>query len=108
MLPPGNPEDVARQMIDFLKGKKDMTLIEIANEALANAIAKANAADDYFESAIRAAGYKSRWDWKVMVDERPLAAYLAKVKADKDMHEAFEKTRQLSREPGHRQQLSNA
>ena len=74
-----------------------MSLLDAANETLAAAIAKANDADDAFENAIRAAGYKSRWDWHTALDDRPRAAYVAKVKADENMHEAFEKSRQINR-----------
>lgn len=60
---------------------------------LSEAIAAANAADDEFEKSIRAAGYKSRWDWSSFSGGPPQAAYLAKVKADLAMHKAFEAVR---------------
>jgi hypothetical protein len=69
----------------------------LLQEMLSAAIAKANAADDAFEAAIKAFGYKSRWDWSQLVDERPYAVYAAKVQADEAMHEAFEKMRQWER-----------
>ena len=64
---------------------------------LAETIAAAQAADDAFQAAIEAAGYKSRWDWPMRGrDKAPgalLAAYEAKVAADQLMHEAFEASR---------------
>lgn len=61
-------------------------------KTLAEAIAASNAADEAFEAAIKAAGYKSRWDWSKN-DNRPRAAYEAKVAADAEMHFAFERSR---------------
>lgn len=72
-------------------------LITIARDKLAAAIKTANDADELFEAVIRAAGYKSRWDWSQFADRAPLAAYLAKVKADEAQHEAFEKMRAIQR-----------
>lgn len=56
-------------------------------------IAAAYVADDAFEAAIKAAGYKSRWDWRQLDDCRPMAAYLKKVSADEMMRTAFDKSR---------------
>jgi hypothetical protein len=53
------------------------------------AIQAAQAADDAFNAAVKAAGYASRWDWDQANDSRPLAAYFAKVIADEAMHAAF-------------------
>lgn len=39
------------------------SIVESSMKTLAEAIAASNAADDAFEAAIKAAGYKSRWDW---------------------------------------------
>ena len=64
-----------------------MTLIE--------SIRAAQIADTAFERALQKAGYKSRWDWHKASDPRAelLAAYHAKVHADKVMHNAFEANR---------------
>lgn len=56
----------------------------------------ANAADDAFERAIKAAGFKSRWDWNQHTTPGPQFlrdAYGAKVSADNAMHAAFERSR---------------
>jgi hypothetical protein len=60
---------------------------------LSDYIMEALAADDAFARAIVAAGYSSRWDWNKSKDDRPMAAYLAKVAADKAAHEAWELSR---------------
>ena len=55
-------------------------------------IRDANQADAAFEAAIKAAGFKSRWNWDVCGTDRTiLAAYRAKVDADQAMHAAFAK-----------------
>jgi hypothetical protein len=62
----------------------DMTISE--------SIISAYQADDAFELAIHAAGYKSRWHWNQHIDPGPealRAAYRAKVTADNAMHLAF-------------------
>lgn len=64
---------------------------------LATACEEACAADAAFDRALAEAGYRSRWDWCQLTDRRPLAAYLAKVRADEAMHEAFEETRRAAR-----------
>lgn len=53
----------------------------------------AQRADDAFDAAIRDAGYKSRWDWSKLTDDRPLAAYRLKIAADAAMHDAFAEAR---------------
>lgn len=68
----------------------------MTNVVLSEAITAASIADAAFEVAIRDAGYRSRWDWSQVTDRRPMAAYLAKVKADEAMHEAFEDARRGS------------
>lgn len=60
---------------------------------LEQAITAAYAADETFEATIKAAGYKSRWDWLSCEDSRPLASYQAKVEADLIMHREFERHR---------------
>jgi hypothetical protein len=68
---------------------------DMAITTLGLAIAAAETADKEFDRALNAAGYKSQWDnWKA--DKRQIAmpittAYLAKVEADRKMHEAFER-----------------
>lgn len=59
----------------------------------ADKLMMAIAADDAFSEAIEEAGYKSRWDWDKNKDQRPMAAYLAKVKADADAHASWEQIR---------------
>lgn len=65
---------------------------------LQNAMYHANACDDAFEQAVKAAGFKSRWHtpalWqgsatRAKADANLVATYDAKVKADWAMHEAF-------------------
>lgn len=65
--------------------------------ALAAAIQAAQCADDAFGAAIKAAGYKSRWDWRKENDSRPMDAYNAKVAADAAMGRAFEDERKAVR-----------
>lgn len=63
---------------------------------LKDAITAAQAADDAFELAVRASGFKSRWDWNqhlVPGPEALRAAYRNKVTADNAMHAAFEASR---------------
>lgn len=62
---------------------------------LTDAIKAASAADEAFDAALRAAGYANRFAWDKAKDDRPMAAYQAKVEADKVMQRAFE----VSREP---------
>jgi hypothetical protein len=65
--------------------------------AIADTITAANAADEAFELAVRAAGYESRWDWNQHLVAGPEAlrtAYRAKVTADNAMHLAFVKSRE--------------
>lgn len=54
-------------------------------------IAAAYAADEAYEFEVQTAGYASRWDVpSILKQESPLReAYLAKVKADKELHAAF-------------------
>jgi hypothetical protein len=64
---------------------------------LKEAIEAAQIADDAFEAAIKAAGFKSRWDWFLRGAPASLvAAYNAKVAADKIMHEKFAANRNQS------------
>lgn len=63
---------------------------------LQTAIQTANTADENFELAIRAAGFKSRWDWDYRQPGSFVAlrhAYRNKVEADSAMHAAFEASR---------------
>jgi hypothetical protein len=64
---------------------------------LAETIRVAAAADDAFEAAVKAAGYKSRWDWPARRGQVGTSAvwvaYYAKVNADNAMHEAFVNSR---------------
>ena len=63
---------------------------------LKQAIDAANTADEAFEAAVHAAGYKSRWHWNQHLDPGPeslRAAYRAKVTADNARHAAFERSR---------------
>jgi hypothetical protein len=67
-----------------------MTLIET--------IAEAERADDLYSAAVRAAGFKSRWEMPgdiMRVNDRIREAYNAKVAADAMVRVAFE----LSRKP---------
>lgn len=67
---------------------------------LDTAIKIAHQADEVFEAAIKAAGYKSRWDWNqhlVPGTDALRAAYRAKVTADNAMHLAFVKSREGSK-----------
>jgi hypothetical protein len=67
-----------------------MTLIET--------IAEAERADDLYSAAVRAAGFKSRWEMPgdiMRVNDRIREAYCRKVLADVAVHKAFE----LSRKP---------
>jgi hypothetical protein len=56
---------------------------------MGDAVKAAYEADDAFGLAIKAAGYKSRWDWNQAQDSRPMAAYVTKVLADEAMYKAF-------------------
>lgn len=63
---------------------------------LQDAMKAAQAADDAFEQAVQAAGFKSRWAWNQHITPGPeflRAAYRAKVEADNVMHAAFEASR---------------
>jgi hypothetical protein len=62
---------------------------------LAETIAQAYAADDAFAAAVKAHGYKSRWDIRNIPQQSQALrdAYFAKLDADKAMHEAFEASR---------------
>jgi hypothetical protein len=57
--------------------------------AVGDLLKAAYEADDAFALAIKAAGYKSRWDWNQAQDSRPMAAYVTKVLADEAMYKAF-------------------
>lgn len=55
-------------------------------------------AEDAFDAALKAHGYKSRWDW-VASDEgtdEVYAAYVAKVRADEAMGLAWERSREAA------------
>lgn len=57
---------------------------------LAQTVAAAHNADEAFDAALLAAGYKSRWDWKHGADDPAVVlAYFQKVAADEAMHKAF-------------------
>lgn len=61
-----------------------------------DAITASAKADEAFEAAVRAAGFKSRWHWNQHITPGPdalRAAYRAKVTADNAMHLAFESVR---------------
>lgn len=60
---------------------------------LMQAIAAAAAADEAFELAVKAAGFKSRWDHGVTAHESVHKAYMAKLAADDLMHHEFNLTR---------------
>ena len=62
---------------------------------LNEAITAAQTADEAFEAAVKAAGYKSRWDWHKCSTDTPelLATYDAKVIADRAMGAAFQEAR---------------
>jgi len=76
--------------------------------AVRDACHAAYAADDAYEKALKAAGYKSRWDWSAPFAVRDLAlsdndatgltplqaAYVAKVRADRASHRAWERLRE--------------
>jgi hypothetical protein len=57
--------------------------------SMGDAVKAAYEADAAFALAIKAAGYKSRWDWNQAQDSRPMAAYVTKVLADEAMYESF-------------------
>ena len=66
----------------------------MTNEEFTRRYRAAQAADDVYEAAVQAAGFKSRWD--VPRDAKPDAvrhAYQAKVDADVLMHLAWEEMR---------------
>lgn len=68
---------------------------------LPETIKKAWAADAAFEAAIRAEGFKSRWDWNHHVtpgSEALRAAYRDKIAADNAMHADFVKSREAAKE----------
>lgn len=52
-------------------------------------IAAAYAADEAYEFEVQTAGYASRWDVPSKQESPLREAYLAKVKADKELHAAF-------------------
>jgi hypothetical protein len=57
---------------------------------ISEAMRDAGIADQAFETAIKKAGFKSRWDWFLRDAPDSLRdAYNLKVAADKRMHEAF-------------------
>jgi hypothetical protein len=67
---------------------------------LAEIIATAHKADDAYQAAVRAAGYKSRWDVNLALlsakAPRELqSAYVAKIEADAAMHLAFVEARKV-------------
>jgi hypothetical protein len=64
-------------------------------ERLRDAIVKAAIADGAFDYAVKAAGYKSRWDMGTIPQQSQALrnAYFAKVDADKAMGEAFAEAR---------------
>lgn len=72
-------------------------MLTILRQSLTHAIERANAADEAFGVLLKVYGYKSRWDWSPLIDDRPKHAYLAKIQADENMHEAFEKIRAWER-----------
>ncbi len=55
----------------------------------------ATIADEAFEHAVKEAGYKSRWDMGIILQQSQALrdAYFAKVDADQAMHDAFEQSR---------------
>lgn len=60
---------------------------------LAEAIKAAQTADDAFATALKDAGFKSRWDWDYRQPGSFMAlrhAYRNKVEADSVMHREFE------------------
>jgi hypothetical protein len=66
----------------------------MTNEEFTRLYRVAQAADDAYEAAVQAAGFKSRWD--VPRNAKPDAvrqAYDAKVAADASMHDAWEEMR---------------
>jgi hypothetical protein len=71
----------------------------MTNEEFTRRYRAAQAADDAYEAAVQAAGYKSRWD--VPRNAKPDAvrqAFIAKIEADEAMHLAWESMR-LAKEP---------
>lgn len=69
------------------------------NGNLGAAVKAAGVADDAFEAAVHAAGYKSRWHWNHHLDvgtEDLRAAYRAKITADNAMHAAFVRSREVA------------
>lgn len=68
----------------------------MTGQAISDTYRVALAADNAYDVALKAAGYKSRWDWSRLADPRPdlLAAYNAKVAADEAHHVAWEKHRE--------------
>ena len=68
----------------------------MTTEQFQAALKAAYAADDAFQAACELAGYRSRWDMPAAVKRDNAAvsrAYDAKVKADAEMHLAFEQMR---------------
>lgn len=69
----------------------------MTQQLLAAAIRAAELADEAYSAAVKAAGFKSRWDYdhKVIRAPSPLRdAYDAKVAADEAMHKAFKASRE--------------
>ncbi len=69
------------------------------SDNLQHAIATAYAADRAYDAALKAAGFKSRWDWheRATGHDAVRAAFAAKVEADNAMHRAFEVARAMGR-----------
>lgn len=63
--------------------------------ALKQAIAAAQAADDAFEAAVKAAGFRSRWDHGATDHESVHKVYMAKCMADHEMHHEFNTARAM-------------
>lgn len=65
---------------------------------LADTISAAYTADRAFETAVKAAGFKSRWDVPMHGKSPALqSAYKTKVAADATMARAFEESRRVSK-----------
>jgi hypothetical protein len=64
---------------------------------LADMCAAAQAADDAFSAAVKAAGFKSRWDCGVHACAAITPSRLAKYAADNMMQKAFAASREVAR-----------
>ena len=64
---------------------------------IAQATAAAYAADEAFSAAVKAAGFRDRWQWHMAKGpESVTAAYRAKIAADEAMHAAFRESYRAS------------